>query len=175
MFTMLVNIFVYFDNHIWLLHKQEGKSLQNNHELKSEIYIELPDDNGEIHQYILTPAKKKKVPKGDWIMAFQESLLHLAKANLSGETSRVLFFLLYKLDYENWLRISQTAIAEELGLKKQQVNRAIKQLVDKGIIVKGPKVGNSLTYRLDPAFAFKGQDHNMKKVRKEVDHLKRIK
>lgn len=145
------------------------------HELKEDIFIEVPDENGEIHQYILTPAKRKKVPKGDWIMAFQESLLHLAKANLSGETSRVLFFLMYKLDYENWLRISQISIAEELGLKKQQVNRSIKQLIEKGIIVKGPKVGNSLTYRLDPAFAFKGQDRNIKKVRNEVDHLKRIK
>ncbi|MBZ5753752.1 winged helix-turn-helix transcriptional regulator [Metabacillus rhizolycopersici] len=145
------------------------------HELKEDIFIEVPDENGEIHQYILTPTKRKKVPKGDWIMAFQESLLHLAKANLSGETSRVLFFLMYKLDYENWLRISQISIADELGLKKQQVNRSIKQLIEKGIIVKGPKVGNSLTYRLDPAFAFKGQDRNIKKVRKEVDHLKRIK
>lgn len=145
------------------------------HEIKEDIFIEVPDENGEIHQYILTPAKRKKVPKGDWIMAFQESLLHLAKANLSGETSRVLFFLMYKLDYENWLRISQISIAEELGLKKQQVNRSIKQLIEKGIIVKGPKVGNSLTYRLDPAFAFKGQDRNIKKVRNEVDHLKRIK
>ncbi|MQR84372.1 helix-turn-helix domain-containing protein [Bacillus megaterium] len=144
--------------------------------LDKDVFIEVPDENtGEIEQYLLTPAKKKKVYKGDWLLMFQEGLEQVATLNLKGETLRVYMILLAKLDYENWLRIRQIDISEKLGIKKQAVSRAIKELLDHKIIVKGPKVGNSNTYRLDPSFGFRGKDVNISKVRKEIDHLKRIK
>jgi len=144
--------------------------------LDKDIFIEVPDQNtGEIEQYLLTPAKKKKVYKGDWLLMFQEGLEQVATLNLKGETLRVYMILLAKLDYENWLRIRQIDISEKLNIKKQAVSRAIKELLEHKIIVKGPKVGNSNTYRLDPSFGFRGKDVNISKVRKEVEHLKRIK
>lgn len=144
--------------------------------LDKDVFIEVPDENtGEIEQYLLTPAKKKKVYKGDWLLMFQEGLEQVATLNLKGETLRVYMILLAKLDYENWLRIRQIDISEKLGIKKQAVSRAIKELLEHKIIVKGPKVGNSNTYRLDPSFGFRGKDVNISKVRKEIDHLKRIK
>jgi hypothetical protein len=43
-------------------------------------------------------------------------------------------------------------------------------------LVKGPKIGASNTYRLDPSFAFRGRDKQfLEQVRKEVKHLKIIK
>ena len=144
--------------------------------LDKELFIEAPnEETGEIEKYILTPAKKKKVYKGDWLLMFQEGLAHVAKLDLKGETLRVYMFLLSKLDYENWLRIRQKDIAEELNMRAPHVSRAIKELVDNHVIVKGPKVGNSNTYRLDPSYGFRGKDVNMSKVKKEIDHLKRIK
>jgi DNA-binding transcriptional ArsR family regulator len=144
--------------------------------LDKEIFIESPnEETGEIEQYILTPAKKKKVPKGDWVLMFQEGLEQVATLNLKGETLRVYMILLSKLDYENWLRIRQKDIADKLNMKPPHVSRAIKELTDNGILVKGPKVSNSNTYRLDPTFAFRGKDVNIAKVRKEINHLKRIK
>ncbi|MGR5968999.1 replication/maintenance protein RepL [Bacillus paranthracis] len=135
--------------------------------LDKEIFVEVPDEEtGEIQQYLLTPAKKKKVYKGDWVMMFQEGLTHVAKLNLKGETLRVYMILLAKLDYENWLRVRQQDIADELNIKKQAVSRAIKELFEHGILVKGPKVGASNTYRLDPSFAFRGRDKNLEQVRK---------
>ncbi|MBD2786882.1 helix-turn-helix domain-containing protein, partial [Xenorhabdus sp. 3] len=102
----------------------------------------VPDEKtGEIQQYLLTPAKKKKVYTGDWVMMFQEGLTHVAKLNLKGETLRVYMILLAKLDYENWLRVRQQDIADELNIKKQAVSRAITELFEHGILVKGPKVG----------------------------------
>lgn len=144
--------------------------------LDRELFIETPnEETGEIEQYILTPAKKKKIPKGDWVLMFQEGLAHVAKLDLKGETLRVYMVLLSKLDYENWLRIRQKDIADDLGMRPPHVSRAIKELVDHGVVVKGPKVANSNTYRLDPSFGFKGKDVNLSKVKKEVEHLKRIK
>ncbi|MBD2790586.1 helix-turn-helix domain-containing protein, partial [Xenorhabdus sp. DI] len=83
--------------------------------------------------------------------------------------------LLAKLDYENWLRIRQKDIAKELNMNPPHVSRAIKELFEHGILVKGPKIGASNTYRLDPSFAFRGRDKNLEQVRKEVKHLKIIK
>ncbi|WP_412839894.1 replication/maintenance protein RepL [Bacillus paranthracis] len=144
--------------------------------LNKEIFVEVPnEETGENQQYLLTPAKKKKVYKGDWVMMFQEGLTHVAKLNLKGETLRVYMILLAKLDYENWLRVRQQDIADELNIKKQAVSRAIKELFEHGILVKGPKVGASNTYRLNPSFAFRGRDKNLEQVRKEVKHLKIIK
>ncbi|MEK4503568.1 hypothetical protein [Bacillus sp. FSL R12-0069] len=73
-----------------------------------DIFIEVPDEKtGEIQQYLLTPTKKKKVYKEDWVMVFQEGLTYVAKLNLKSETLRVYMIILSKLDYENWLRIRQ--------------------------------------------------------------------
>ena len=144
--------------------------------IDNEIIIEAPnEDTGEITQYLITPAKKKKVAKGDWALMFLEGAREIAKLKLKGESLRVYMILLSKLDYENWLRFRQKDIAEELDMQKQHVSRAIKELTDNGILVRGPKVSNAYTYRLDPSFAFRGKDVNIPKVRKEINHLKRIK
>lgn len=90
-------------------------------------------------------------------MAIQDGFLHLAKQNFSGRTRRVLDYLFAKLDFENWIRISQSDIAKDLDLNRANVSRAIKQLCDKGIIHKGPKFGTTWTYRLDPNFGWKGK------------------
>lgn len=95
-------------------------------------------------------------------MAMQEGLIWLAKQDLTGEQMRVLMFVMGKLDFENWLRLSQAEIAKELGMKRPHVSRAINKLVEKGIIHKGPKVGTSWTYRLDPNFGWKGRMKNKK-------------
>ncbi|WP_241661652.1 hypothetical protein [Bacillus wiedmannii] len=60
-------------------------------------------------------------------------------------------------------------------MKPLHILRAIKELSNHEILVKGPKVGVSNTYRLDPSFAFRERDKNLEQVRKEVKHLKIIK
>ena len=111
-------------------------------------------ETGEI-TYALVPIRQKHL--GGFFMAIQEGFTYLAKLNLTQEQTRVLHFLFGKLDFENWLRISQIEIAKELGMKRPNISRAIKKLCEEGIIHKGPKVGTSWTYRLDPNFGWKGK------------------
>ncbi|MNW61073.1 MarR family protein [compost metagenome] len=106
-------------------------------------------------------------------MAMQEGFIHIAKLGLTGEQTNVLFLIFGKLDFENWLRLSQKEIAEELGMQKQNVNRAMKVLVEKGIIHRGPKVGTMLTYRLDPNFGVKGRAKNERTIRRDIDAMAR--
>ncbi|ECJ2098818.1 hypothetical protein ACI5M7_005093, partial [Salmonella enterica subsp. enterica serovar Typhimurium] len=50
--------------------------------------------------------------------------------------------------------------------KKSAVSRAIRHLLEFGIILEGPKIGRSKTYRLNPQFGWKGTVSNHKKALK---------
>ena len=63
-------------------------------------------------------------------MMFQEGLTHVAKLNLKGETLRVYMILLAKLDYENWLRVRQQDIADELNIKNKQFQEQLKNYLN---------------------------------------------
>jgi DNA-binding MarR family transcriptional regulator len=73
-------------------------------------------------------------------------------ANLKGSEFRVFLKLLRQLDYQNLKQIQQTQIADELEMQKQNVNRAINRLLKVGILLKGPRIGKSCSYRLNPHF-----------------------
>ena len=82
---------------------------------------------------------------------------------------RVLSALKARIDFENYLAISHTEIAEELGMKRPNVSRSIKHLLDLGIINKGPKVGRSLTYIFNPEMGYRGKAKNQRDaVRKRL-------
>lgn len=58
--------------------------------------------------------------------------------------------LLADLDYENYIQAAHIDIAEVLKMQKTNVNRAVKNLIEIRIILEGPKIGRSKTYRLNP-------------------------
>lgn len=73
-------------------------------------------------------------------MNSQEALELLATdKDLKGEAYKILLLLLSRLDFENWIQISQQEIADTLDMKKQNVSRAISLLESKGILLRGPK------------------------------------
>ena len=67
-----------------------------------------------------------------------------------------LLAMLEVLELENYIRISQRLLAERLQMLPPHVSRSIKALVSNGILLTGPKVGQSTTYRLNPKFGWKG-------------------
>jgi biotin operon repressor len=73
-----------------------------------------------------------------------------------------------KLDFENWIYVSQTEIAEILNMKRQQVSRAIKLLEKKGILLRSPKIGRSYGYRLNPYYGWKGKSKKLQNARLEL-------
>lgn len=93
----------------------------------------------------------------------QEALLIIAN-ELNHDQMRVLMALLADLDYENYIQIAQIDIAQALKMQKTNVSRAIKNLLEFGIVLEGPKIGRSKTYRLNPQFGWKGTVSNHKKA-----------
>ncbi|CCQ56700.1 replication/maintenance protein RepL [Crocosphaera watsonii] len=139
----------------------------------------LYDSNGNIKGYVnkytgeeygfpVLVGRKKRPYGNGWLMNSQEALEILAKdKEITGETYRVLFFVCARLDFENWVQISVTEMAQELELKQPNVSRAMKVLEQKGIILRGPKVGRSYAFMLNPEFGWKGDVANLNEYRKK--------
>ncbi|NJO93841.1 MAG: MarR family transcriptional regulator [Hydrococcus sp. RM1_1_31] len=116
---------------------------------------------------VIVGRKRNPYGKG-WVMNSQEALEILAKdKEITGEAYRVLFFICARLDFENWVQVPVTEIAQELDLRQPNVSRAMKVLEDKQIILRGPKVGRSYAFMLNPEFGWKGKVTNLEDYRRQ--------
>lgn len=117
---------------------------------------------GDAQLAVIFPKRKNGFSSTGWVAVSQNPMLELAKANLGGEASRVLYFVLAKLDFENWINLNQSASADEIGMQRPNFARGLKKLLEIGVVIPGPKVGRNSTYRLNPSFGWKGsaKGHN---------------
>ena len=93
-----------------------------------------------------------------FVMAFQDGLVKLATdRTMTGEQWRVLAYLMGRLDFENYIHIPQTSICAALGMRAPHVSRAIAALVKRGVLIRGPKVGQVGTLRLSPETGWRGR------------------
>jgi DNA-binding transcriptional ArsR family regulator len=103
----------------------------------------------------------------EWVAMAQGPLIELAVAGLGEQAYRVMLILLGSLDLDNWIRIDQTEIAQKLNMKQPAVSRAIKMLVEHGVLLVGPPIGRSKTYRLNPSYGWKGKAKRHREVLEE--------
>ena len=137
---------------LFKLRKEEQKS-------KKSKYIAIVDDNtGEVEGYF--PLQPKYLSEGgDFMALFQQSADYIAEMGLQGVTLNVMLKLIARLDYDNWIRVSQKEIAESLHIKQQNVSRAIRELIDKDIIQESKmRVGLNKCYRFNPLIGHKGRN-----------------
>ena len=139
--------------------------------MKQRKIASFDRDTGEILEGVVVYCGVKKNPYSTgWIMNSQEALELLATdEDLTKEAFRVLIFLMARLDFENWIQITQKDIAEKLNIHKQNISRAISLLEFKGIILRGPKIGRSNAFRLNPNFGWKGKVKNLDDYRTKED------
>lgn len=128
------------------------------------------DSNGEISNdgvlAIVYPRRKNGFGEG-WIAMAQPALMALSNANLSGESSKVLFAILALLDFENWIQLNQSELADKINMRRGNLNRSLKILEDEKVLIRGPKVGRSITFRLNPNYGWKGSAKKHNEVLKE--------
>lgn len=122
-------------------------------------------ETGEILGGVLTyfppPRARNGFTEGWSAMARGVGTLFAQNRSFLGQEGLALIFLLIdKLDFENHLVISQTALGQELGMSRQNVQRSIRRLIELGALLEGPKNGQSRTYRLNPNFAWRGSGEN---------------
>lgn len=128
---------------------------------------QVDESTGEIvGGFVAVIRPKQKSPFERHFTMNQASLLILANS-LTGEQLKVLLALLSDLDYENYIQVAQSDIANNLSMQKTNVSRSVKALLDLGVILEGPKVGRSKTYRLNEQFGWKGTVPNHNKALKK--------
>lgn len=130
-------------------------------------------EDGEVKGYI--NRRRENRLGGHWVATFQDGLAWMAKQEgMTGEQWRVFAYLVSRLDFDNYLKVSQKDIADELRMQKSHVSRAMKGLVELNVIAVGPMAGRSKTYRLNPRIAHRGAK-NFKQTIIEFDELKKRK
>lgn len=130
----------------------------------------LGEDN-EVTGYILHTRPNRL--GANWVATFQDGLAWMARQEgMTGEQWRVFAYLVSRLDFDNYLRVPQTDIANELNMRTSNVSRAIKKLAELDIITVGPMAGHSKTYRLNPRIAHRGSK-NYKETVIQYDALKK--
>lgn len=89
-----------------------------------------------------------------------QSKMHNLATNkrLTLEAHRVLAILMSETQFDNWLPINQAATARSMGMQPSHFNRALRILVEEGIVEKGPGPSALMrqTYRLNPEYGWKG-------------------
>jgi hypothetical protein len=67
------------------------------------------------------------------------------------------------LDYDNYIPMTQTQVAEQLGLRYQNLNRSVRKLLERNVLIEGPSIGRIRSYRLNPEYGYKGKVTNLQK------------
>jgi hypothetical protein len=75
---------------------------------------------------------------------------------------RVLTYMMGRLDWDNYITLSQVEVAGELDLHRQHVHAAIKLLVARDY----PGGARSHSYRLNSTYGWKGKTINLRERRK---------
>ncbi|HDR2728625.1 TPA: hypothetical protein QCJ53_004557 [Enterobacter roggenkampii] len=127
---------------------------------------QVNSDTGEVLDGVLVWMPKKRVSPFERHFTMNQDALKILANKLNYEQFRVLMMLMADLDYENYIQITQQDIANSLDMQKSNVSRAVKGLLDLQIVLEGPKVGRSKTYRLNEQFGWKGSVSNHKKALK---------
>lgn len=119
-------------------------------------------ETGEVQDGALVWVPRRNISQfgnGRWFQMAQDTLkrLNAERKTLGLEGIVVFNAMMSRLDYENFMQVSQVEIAEELQMKPSNVSKAVSKLVALGIIRQGPKVGRSYTYQLHPDLGWKGR------------------
>jgi len=127
-------------------------------------------DTGEIVDGlpIVVTRKYTNAFTGGWLIMSQDVTMTIAMTKeLTLYDYRVLMALLGMLDMSNWIQVNQSRLAERINVPRPKVSLSINKLIDLGLIKRGPRVGNTWSYRLNPDFVYKGKVKDHRKVIEE--------
>jgi hypothetical protein len=136
---------------------------------------ELYDADAEGGTFVYFPHRPRLREAG--FMSFQAAFRELSRdRELRGNPRAVLDYMLSELNWENWIAVSQSEISKATGIDKYEVSRAVKMLVNKQVLLVGPKLGRSGSYRLNSKYGWKGSIRNLEEYRTgaERNHLELI-
>jgi predicted transcriptional regulator len=104
------------------------------------------------------------------VRIFNEALLDVVlDEDLTGQDFRVLFYILSTMEFENFYKQSQKAIADKLGMRQQHVSKSFSKLISKNLLRVIGQIGRQNIYLINPHLAFKSRSNNYKKMLQDWD------
>jgi len=74
--------------------------------------------------------------------------ISIARSTLFGrEAYKILWYLTARLEFDDFSILNIGEISSDLGLKSQAVSRALRTLIDGGLVERGPRTGQRNSYR----------------------------
>ncbi len=139
---------------------------------ESTMEVLIGKKSGKQYKGLAVPIKAKFPDSINYTFMFEHGLKYLAKLRLRGTELCVLLDMISRLEYDNWIRVSQATIAEDLGLKRQHISIAIKKLVEEKIILReaDPSDRRRLIYRLNPSLGWRGEPKEWFECAAEKDY-----
>ena len=109
-----------------------------------EAVIKNALDVEDMNEVNINVTRKKKTGfLGTYSIVFHDSVKTLSKMNLKPNAYKIVMYLFGIIEMGNILvNFSQKKIADDLGLQPSNVSRAIKELFDKGVLIKDSEDGH---------------------------------
>ena len=128
----------------------------------------IDPETGEVQQgTIFWSENRPNRLTGGFAMIFQEAFIALACDNdLTPQAQRVLLYLLGKLDFDNFIHITQKEIGEALKINAPNMSKAMTMLKNKEIILLAPYKGVNC-YKLNAFYGWRGSVSNFQKEREK--------
>lgn len=134
-----------------------------------------PEEGGQAPQTVYFQPPKNKKHDARWLLLWQDgsdigvSMTEQAEMDVLTQTEyRVRDWLMGTIGIGNYVYVNQAEMARRLRIERATASRAIKRLIELGILIQGPKSGRSNTYMVSPAFCFSSGLGNGIKARKEA-------
>lgn len=114
-------------------------------------------------------ARSKKSRKGRFGLMYKMECAEdvITSTQLSHFEARLAIFLFVRTDWENLVRMSQTAIAVSMHVPSSQISRTMKKLISRGII----RVVERGVFEVNPRYFFMGEDDEREYAIKDRGHL----
>lgn len=105
----------------------------------------------------------------DFVMIYQEVGKKVLEGEISLSTSKVFFYLIMNIGFENFIGIDLKSISENIKMPLPTVKKTMKELKEIGILIsiKDNFDGRRNVYRFNPVVAWKGKVNNRSKAIKE--------
>lgn len=122
-----------------------------------------PEDDAQAPQTVYFEPPKNRKHDARWLLLWQDgsdigvSMTEQAEMDVLTQTEyRVRDWLMGTIGIGNYVHVNQAEMARRLRIERATASRAIKRLIELGILIQGPKSGRSNTYMVSPAFCFAG-------------------
>ena len=120
----------------------------------TKIYEMVDNETGELIMY----SEYRGTQNGkDWWIMYRTTMAFIASGKLTYSAVRVYMHITARADWRGVLSTTQTAIAKEIGISRQAVNKAIEELKHYDLIREARENGQTV-YIVNPAYATLGKD-----------------